>query len=456
MLYTDALAKYLEEIEYEKLPEKTVDYAKKLILHVLAASLSAAEMKQAQSAVKIAVHKKCDGAATVWGSNGIKTSAEEAAFVNATIADILDWEDCSWTGHPSAGAVSVALAVGEERHKSGKEIITAIVAAYDIYQRIAMSVQPKTAENWGKEPWGLTCWQIFAGAAAAAKLYDFSAEDIASCLGVTTHFTALPGAVREDSDIYHYAHGICARNGIAAAEIVRAGVDPIRRTFDGAGSFGYQICKSVDFDWYNRELGSWFAIEETLFKHWPANMWIQAPLDALAALVNEYGFGFDDIESVAVSPEIELYAKKLTDPVTIMKAEFSLAYCFAAYLRRPVPSAEWYADEQLYSDDVRVMEKKIRWMKPEKNPLEQFMIFWQGSFPDTQIVITLKDGRVLEKTTCYPKGHPKNMFSWKEEAAHFNNCAGCLSEEKRKHIIEMIQNLEKLEDVCELCSLLVR
>ena len=58
--------------------------------------------------------------------------------------------DSTWTGHASAGAVPAAFAYGEQKHASGKEVITAIVAAYEVYQRIAMAVQP----DW---LWGSCC-----------------------------------------------------------------------------------------------------------------------------------------------------------------------------------------------------------------------------------------------------------------------------------------------------------
>ena len=73
----------------------------------------------------------------------------------------LDWEDCSWTGHPAAGVIPCAWLAAEEKHKSGKELITAIVAGYEVYQRIAMAVQPSD-ERWKTKGWGLTSWQIFA------------------------------------------------------------------------------------------------------------------------------------------------------------------------------------------------------------------------------------------------------------------------------------------------------
>lgn len=457
MSNTSILSEHIAGLKYGQLPEKTIWKAKRLILHVLAAALASADTPQACAATCIAAKKECAGKAVVWGSKGLLASAEDAAFSNATMADILDWEDCSWTGHPSAGVVPVALALGQALCKSGKEIIEAIVAGYDAYQRIAMSVQP-APEEWGLpgHAWGLTCWQVFAGAAAAAKLYDFDAKDIATCMGVTTHFTSIPGAVREESDIYHYAHGICARNGIAAAEIVSAGVDPIQRCFDGPNSLGRQLHETVEEEWYTKQLGEWYAIDDTLFKHWPANMWIQSPLDALEAMVKEHPFGADDVEKVEVSPDIRLYAKELSEPKTMMKAEFSLAYCFLAYLKNHKPSADWYSDANLTNEDVDLFEKKVHFLAPKKNPLEQFMVFWTGDFPDTTVRITLKDGKVLEKTWCYPKGHPRNAFSWEEEVQHFRSAVQCLEEEQCEKIVQMVKNLEELDDITPLCMLLMR
>ena len=57
--------------------------------------------------------------ATIVG-DGSKVPCAAAAFANGTLADILDWEDCSWTGHPSAGAIPAALAMGELVKASGK------------------------------------------------------------------------------------------------------------------------------------------------------------------------------------------------------------------------------------------------------------------------------------------------------------------------------------------------
>ncbi len=63
-----------------------------------------------------------------------KVSCIQAAFANGTLADILGWEDCSWTAHPSANAIPAALAIDERLSASGRDYITSIVAGYEVYQ----------------------------------------------------------------------------------------------------------------------------------------------------------------------------------------------------------------------------------------------------------------------------------------------------------------------------------
>ena len=160
--YTQELSEYAEQLSYEDIPPEVVERAKMILLQTIGAALAAKETPIAEKAVKMAreANGGPGGPATVWGMDE-KMAAVNAALVLGTISDALDWEDCSWTGHPAAGVIPCAWLAAEEKHKSGKELITAIVAGYEVYQRIAMAVQPSD-ERWKTKGWGLTSWQIFA------------------------------------------------------------------------------------------------------------------------------------------------------------------------------------------------------------------------------------------------------------------------------------------------------
>ena len=115
--YTQVLAEYAANLTYDKIPAEVIERAKLMTLHTLGVSLAAKMDELAQNAVKIGseLNNGVGGSATVW-TTGEKLSPANAVFVNGTISDILDWEDCSWTGHPSASAVPVSIAVAEDQH----------------------------------------------------------------------------------------------------------------------------------------------------------------------------------------------------------------------------------------------------------------------------------------------------------------------------------------------------
>lgn len=138
-----------------------------LTLHAIGMALASAPLPQAKGAARCArsINGGEGGTSTVW-TTGEKLSSAAAAFANGTFADILDWEDCAWTGHPCAGVIPVTVAVAQERRSTGKEFLAAVVSWFESYLRVAMSVQPSADYNHGKG-WGIVSWQIFASSMPA-------------------------------------------------------------------------------------------------------------------------------------------------------------------------------------------------------------------------------------------------------------------------------------------------
>ena len=306
MEYTKLMAGYTADLKYEDLPQEVVEQAKLLTMQTLGAGLASYPTGQSQRAIAMTKAQGGKTESTLLG-DGTKVPCTEAAFVNGSMADILDWEDCSWTGHPSAGAIPVALAMGEATKASGKDYITSVVAGYEVYQRIAMSVQPSPEWMAKVKSWGLASWQIYSAVIPAAKLLKLSKDKIAQSLGVAIYQTAVPMNKHANppmgkSDVYHYSHGFNARDGIVSALIAQSGIDGMYDSLDGDDGYWAQVSDKVDWSWYEKGLGEDYLIMETLFKHWPANMWIQGPLDALDALVKEYSITACDISEITLNP----------------------------------------------------------------------------------------------------------------------------------------------------------
>ena len=81
--------------------------------------------------------------------SGARRIAETAALVNGVAAHVLDYDDVSLDGHPSAVLVPAILAQGEVSDASGAEMLTAYVAGYEVWaELLAREPTPLHLKGW--------------------------------------------------------------------------------------------------------------------------------------------------------------------------------------------------------------------------------------------------------------------------------------------------------------------
>ena len=462
MSYSHQLAAYALGLGFGDLPADVVEQAKLLTLHVIGVSLAGRQTKQGSDAVRLALEMGGDCAeATLWGERR-RVSASQAAFANGTLADVLDWEDCSWTGHPSAGAIPAAFAAAERAGASGRDYLTAIVAGYEVYQRIAMAVQP-SHETYVKCGWGLTSWQIFAASVPAAKLLLDTEQQMRQSIGIAAVMTPIVNRkIQLDrSDMYHYQHGLTSRDGIVAADIARSGITGLEDVLDGEHGYWVNLSDQCDWDWMARDLGDRFLIQETLFKRWPVNMWVQQFLDMADDIRRTERFDVGEIESIVVSPDFRKTAgasrmvKRPEGYLSTTDAQFSIPFCVANYLLDPTPSADWFRPERLRDPATLALAAKVDATGELTSPLEAFALFQQGDYVRAALKVVLRGGRTIERHTHFPKGHPKNRMGLQELAAIFRvAAAGSFDAERIERIIEAVMALDGADDLRGLADLL--
>ena len=465
--YTQILADYLEHLRFEDIPPEVIERAKLVTLHTVGAAISSIRSKAAHDMIEMA--KDMGGSdhctATLMG-DGTPVAVTNAVLANGTMADLLDWEDCSWTGHGSAGLIPVAMALGEQRHCSGKDYLTAVVAGFEGYHRIAMAVQPSLAYLTSGIGWGLVSWQIFAASLPAGKLKNFNGDQFNQLFGASQYTTVVPTNRHSEgnfkSDIYHYCHGFCARNGIVAANVTEKGFANLDNCFEGNKSAYWQfVSDRIDMEWLVRDLGETWYINSTYLKHWPANMWIQTGLETLDSIWKARPFNLDEVEKIRVSPTMEMIcANYAQSSRTCLDAQFSLGYCMTSYIldETHTKGSHWFTEEK--RNDPRLIDfadTRYEFFGPLKTPLGCFEEFRTGAFPDATVEVCLKNGDILSNTLRYPKGHPRNNFTMEEECGHFRECCGpFMPEDQINAIIDYVTRLEELDDVevlARLCAI---
>ena len=454
--YTHTLSEFTADLTYDSIPPEVRERAKFIAMQTVGVGLAAKGTPIGERSVALGRFTGgvvSEGGATLW-TTGEKSSVAGAAFCNSTLADALDWEDCSWTGHPSASIVPVAFAVAEAEHKSGKDYITAIVAAYEVYQRIAMAVQPP--ENWPNyKGWGLTSWQVFAGVVPAARLIGLTPDQINQAFGFGVLCCPIQSNLHHItmSDAYHYEHGFRAKDGILAALTAKAGVENYMDCFDDTYSFDFHMTREPKRDWYTKDLGSRWLTSEVLIKHWPANMWLQTPIELVHNITTKYNIGPDDIAEIVLDPPTQ--GRMFFDPAgfnSLTQAQFSGPFMIAAYLLNPVPGPKWFDLSMLRDPKILELAAKVKSGPAEPHIINLcFKGFQRGEFPMKTVTITTKDGKSYsESMDCHP-GHPRNMMSHGEFCDRFRIAAApTLEGEKMERAIQALSHLEDCQDITEL------
>ena len=139
---------------------------------------------------------------------------------------MLDWEDCSYTGHPSAALVPGTMALCETQKANGRGLYYRVRSRLRNLsaggpQRSLPGVQPEGPQDGHFLP---NC-PIFWAAMSAAKIYGLSPEQCNQAMGMAVLFLKQFSNLQQATmtEAYHYEYGWCTQGGIQAAPVRQGG-----------------------------------------------------------------------------------------------------------------------------------------------------------------------------------------------------------------------------------------
>jgi 2-methylcitrate dehydratase PrpD len=460
-MYTRALANYAASLKYEDLPKEVIEQVKFLTLHTLGVAIAACPTFIGKDVLKLGAEMGGEKEESTILGFGKRVSCLQAAMINGTLADTLDWEDCSWTGHPSADVIPAALAVAEKTKASGRDFITSVVAGYEVYQRIAMAIQP-SRERFQQQGWGLTSWGIFGSAMSAARLMNASEDEMAVTISLAGALTPVINfkVHLANSVMYHYQYGLTCKDGIISAMLAKNGMNGPYDTLDKPMAYWQAMSDIHEPNWYTKGLGKEYLLMDILVKRWPANMWIQQPLDILNTMIMEDGLKTEDIARINVYPSItkKTSSRMIYRPEgyqNMFDAEFSIPYCLAVLLLKLKPGADWYTPDLLANKKLLEIAAKVKDTGPVLDLYDAFKMYQAGTYPEMSLEIITNGGRKLKRAIPFPKGHPKNRLTLNEHTECFNQAASAmLSQNKIEKAVDKILKLEAVMDMNEIGSLM--
>ena len=446
---TKQLCHFIKTLRYEDIPPAVIERAKMMVMQTCGVSLCSADLQEVKDAIAISKEMSPgrDGKATLW-ADGRKVSWEAAAFTAGTMGDCLDWEDCSVTGHPSAGVIPTAVIATEVLHKSGKDMLTAIVAGYEVYQRVALAGRSAIAS-----------YNIFGILPVLMKLLDLDEEKMNQAFGIGTACAIINTNIHEItmSDSLDYLYGYRAENTVTKIQTALECIENMEDALDDPTAYlvhcGYQ-----EPEWLTKELGiHWMMMDMLLVKHWPANVFVQTYAELAARLVTKYKFNPDDIEEIIVRPSVKFrHWASETGYESVTQAQFSIPYGTACAMYHPEPGAVWYQPETMKDPKIIALMQKVHadgFVKMGGLKIIKDLI--DGTHPEKFMIVRMKDGTEYVESAFTHPGHPSYMLTRDEFKDRFRlETRNVLRPERAEAAIECICHLEEYEDASALPSLL--
>ncbi|MDB5573050.1 MAG: hypothetical protein JWR79_207, partial [Tardiphaga sp.] len=288
---TATLAAYVAHLKFDDIPPEVLTRAKTLTLDFLGSAIRARkESESTPSIVKMVEALSLDGKgdSTVFGDTRTWTPAV-AALLNGAMGHSLDFDDTHADSslHPSAPVVPAAFAVGEMMGSSGRDVLTAIVAGYEVCCRLGNALDPTSHYARGFHPTATA--GTYGAAAAAAKLFGLTAGQIVSAFGVSGSQAAgslqflVNGAWNK-----RYQVGAAAMNGVIAATLARH--DFLGSSESVEGKHGLLVGYSDDAhpDKAVAGLGTIYETMKIGVKPYPSCRYTHAAIDALIAMRREH------------------------------------------------------------------------------------------------------------------------------------------------------------------------
>ena len=339
---TATLAAYVANLKYDDIPAEVLERAKTLTLDFLGSAVRArrdAESTPSLLAMLATLGLDGKGEATVCGDTRTYTPAI-AALLNGALGHSLDFDDTHADSslHPSAPVVPAAFAVGEITGASGRDVLTAIVAGYEVCCRLGNALDPTSHYARGFHPTATA--GTFGAAAAAAKLYGLSAEQIIAAFGVSGSQAAgslqflLNGAWNK-----RYQVGAAAMNGVVAASLAREGFIGSTESVEGKHGLLVGYSDNAHSDKAVADLGQVYETMKIGVKPYPSCRYTHAAIDALIAMRREHNLTPENIQRV----EIGLHRNGITltgdaatkrRPKNVVGGQFSMYFTGALALEQ--------------------------------------------------------------------------------------------------------------------------
>ena len=404
-----ACAQFASSLQYQDIPDQVIDFVKRDLLDWLGCAIggSASPASRPIKSVSLLLGGVRQAEVIGLSSQNVVTSAACNAYFGHILEMDVDKESIS---HPATVIMPAALAVGAWNASSGKDVITSIVAGFEVMLRIGASITPEHYKIFHTT----ATTGIFGASVAAGKILGLDEKRLLWALGnAGTLSCGLWQFLRDGgmSKFLHTAHA--AGQGVYVALLAREGFSGATHILEGEQGFfkGYAL-KDVNCDKFEDFFKVWRS-GNVSFKPYPCCRHTHSAIDAALDLREKLkGRKLKSIKLFSYSTAQQVAGKR--SPRDQREAKFNL--------------------ENLIKIEI---DDDLNKVVPTNWP--------------HRIEAITDDGERLVSQVWSPKGDPENELDWPAVESKFKTLTeGFITTATQEQVIEICRNFENQNSISDL------
>lgn len=422
---TTALAGFVAEFRLEDAPLAVQDRAKRLIADSVGIAIRAAREAESTAPMMDALVTlgMATGRAPVFGdARGFAPPG--AALANGALIHSLDFDDThvEATIHPTAPVLGAALAAASIVDASGRSILEAVIAGYEVINRLGRALVPANHYDRGFHPTATA--GVFGAAAAAGRVFGLSAVQLENAFGIGLSQSAGSLQFLENGAwTKRFQVGHAAMSGLTAASFADRGYEGATQAIEGRYGFLHSYTSNPRLEAATADLGEVWETMGIAVKPYPCCRFAHAALDGIAAIMTDRAFDWPSIAGIEIGLSrkgLDLTAlpqEKRREPGNVVDAQFSMHFTAAVAARTGGLTWDDYATH-LSDAETRALARRVDVSLDDE--IDALYPKQMGA----RVVIRFAGGESVERVIRVPLGEPDNFLTDDALAAKFETLAG--------------------------------
>lgn len=440
---TQQLAEFAVNLAYDRIPPEVIERAKDCLIDTVGACVFGSQLPWTQTVIDYARRNSAPGECSLFGTPN-KVRAPFACLANGASAHAFELDalvEPSVGIHPSAALVVPGLAPSQGRKGSGRALLSAIVAGYEVLYRIGDAAH-HSIEKVGFHSPGVV--GPFGTAVVIGRLFELDAKQMAHAFGIAGSMSSGLMEFSKTGGMVKRLHlGRAAEGGFMAAVLARDGYTGPEGVLEGKFGVLNVFCRDAQPARLTRDLGSVWQVMKTKIKRYACHATAQVPVTLALDLKAQHRISGDDVAGIAIAASEKTVTQHvILEPKDLTMMQYSVPFCVAIALYQDPLDPRIFSETTLNDPKIRTLARSAQ--------VELLKSSSGHASSASRVTLKLKNGKEVFAEGHDFKGTPTMPLTRAELLEKFLRLTAHRDRSKAERLFAQLAEAEKIADFSTL------